>query len=223
MLNMKENELDQLASFLGHDIRIHREFYRLPESTLQLAKVSKILIAMEKGRLPELQGEGLDDIIINPQDEVDMSSGVSSDEEGFSGLHQTQNKMNQGSSSMPHSKDDNLIDSSSDEMEYADLRAMHSERTQGVGRKRSQKNLEKSPDSTLQTTMSHTKLSADTAEVKAIERHLMDHIRGCKVPGKRQCMSCLLSEPVALKSRNWSSIKYYVNNRIVALKRKMCQ
>ena len=64
---MKENELDQLAGFLGHDIRIHREFYRLPESTLELAKVSKILIAMEKGRLPELQGKGLDDIIINPQ------------------------------------------------------------------------------------------------------------------------------------------------------------
>ena len=67
MLNMKENELDQLAGFLGHDIQIHREFYRLPESTLELAKVSKILIAMEKGRLPELQGKGLDDIIINPQ------------------------------------------------------------------------------------------------------------------------------------------------------------
>ena len=30
----------------------------------------------------------------------------------------------------------NVLDSSSDEMEYADLRAMHSERTQGVGRKR---------------------------------------------------------------------------------------
>ena len=50
----------QLVGFLGHDIQIHREFYRLPESTLELAKVSKILIAMEKGRLPELQGKGLD-------------------------------------------------------------------------------------------------------------------------------------------------------------------
>ena len=63
----------------------------------------------------------------------------------------------------------------------------------------------------------------ETAEVQAIERHLMDYIRGCKVPGKRHCMSCLLSEPVALKHRNWSCIKYYVNNRIVALKRKMSQ
>uniref|UniRef100_A0A9J8A5I7 SET domain-containing protein n=1 Tax=Cyprinus carpio carpio TaxID=630221 RepID=A0A9J8A5I7_CYPCA len=42
VLNLKENEMDQLATFLGHDIRVHREFYRLPESTLQLAKVSKL-------------------------------------------------------------------------------------------------------------------------------------------------------------------------------------
>lgn len=67
VLNLKENEMDQLANFLGHDIRVHREYYRLPESTVQLAKVSKLLIAMEKGRLSEVQGMGLDDIEIDPQ------------------------------------------------------------------------------------------------------------------------------------------------------------
>lgn len=67
VLNLKDNEMDQLANFLGHDIRVHREFYRLPESTLQLAKISKLLIAMEKGKLPELQGKGLDGITIDPQ------------------------------------------------------------------------------------------------------------------------------------------------------------
>ena len=35
LLNLKKNEMDILAGFLGHDIRIHREFYRLPEETLQ--------------------------------------------------------------------------------------------------------------------------------------------------------------------------------------------
>lgn len=59
--------MDQLANFLGHDIRIHREFYRLPESTVELAKVSKILLAMEKCRLTEMQGKGLNDFIINPE------------------------------------------------------------------------------------------------------------------------------------------------------------
>lgn len=50
VLNMTDTEMDQLANFLGHDIRIHCEFYRLPEKTLQLAKISKVLMALEQGR-----------------------------------------------------------------------------------------------------------------------------------------------------------------------------
>ena len=49
LLNLKDNELDIVAGFMGHDIRIHREYYRLPEDTLQLVKVSKFLINLEKG------------------------------------------------------------------------------------------------------------------------------------------------------------------------------
>lgn len=64
ILNLKNNELDQVADFLGHDIRVHREYYRLPEATTQLAKISKLLLAMEKGCLTELQGKSLDDIEI---------------------------------------------------------------------------------------------------------------------------------------------------------------
>jgi len=45
VLNLKENELDidLLAQFMGHDIRVHREFYRLPLDVLQTAEVAKIL------------------------------------------------------------------------------------------------------------------------------------------------------------------------------------
>ncbi|XP_053386195.1 midasin-like isoform X5 [Mercenaria mercenaria] len=35
MINLKENELDTFAGFLGHNIKVHREFDRLPEDTLQ--------------------------------------------------------------------------------------------------------------------------------------------------------------------------------------------
>ena len=38
LINLESNEMNMLANFLGHDISIHREFYRLPEDTLQLAK-----------------------------------------------------------------------------------------------------------------------------------------------------------------------------------------
>nr|XP_061841374.1 uncharacterized protein LOC133622559 isoform X1 [Nerophis lumbriciformis] len=64
VLNMTDTETDQLANFLGHDIRIHREFYRLPEKTLQLAKISKVLMALEQGRLSEFHGKNLDEITI---------------------------------------------------------------------------------------------------------------------------------------------------------------
>ncbi|AWP13761.1 Hypothetical protein SMAX5B_021110, partial [Scophthalmus maximus] len=65
---MTDTDMDQLANFLGHDIRIHREFYRLPEKTLQLAKVSKLLMALEQGRLAEFHGKNLDEIVIGPDE-----------------------------------------------------------------------------------------------------------------------------------------------------------
>ncbi|KAI9532240.1 hypothetical protein NQZ68_033865 [Dissostichus eleginoides] len=74
VLNLTNTELDLLADFLGHDIRVHRQFYRLPEGTLQLAKISKLLMALEQGRLAELQGKTLDDISIDPEENVRMDS-----------------------------------------------------------------------------------------------------------------------------------------------------
>ncbi len=68
VLNLKENELDILARFLGHDIRVHREYYRLPDQTLQVAKVAKLLIAMEDGQPGIQMGQTLDDIVINPNE-----------------------------------------------------------------------------------------------------------------------------------------------------------
>ncbi|KAI7812500.1 hypothetical protein IRJ41_002902 [Triplophysa rosa] len=64
ILNLRNHELDQVADFLGHDIRVHREYYRLPEATTQLAKISKLLLAMEKGSLTSLQGKTLEEIDI---------------------------------------------------------------------------------------------------------------------------------------------------------------
>jgi hypothetical protein len=69
VLNLKDNELDLLAQFMGHNIRVHREFYRLPSDLLQTAKVAKILVAMESGQQQCLAGQSLDDI------NLDMDEG----------------------------------------------------------------------------------------------------------------------------------------------------
>ncbi|RUS90379.1 hypothetical protein EGW08_001874 [Elysia chlorotica] len=83
LLNLKDNELDALASFMGHDIRVHRNFYRLPEDTHQVAKVSKVLLLLEKGNISACKGKSLDDIIINEDEEVEFEE---SDDEEMEGL-----------------------------------------------------------------------------------------------------------------------------------------
>ena len=69
ILSLKNNEMDALATFLGHDIRVHREYYRLPDSTYQLAKISKILLGLEKGTIQTMKGRSLDEIQMNSDGE----------------------------------------------------------------------------------------------------------------------------------------------------------
>lgn len=62
VLNLAENEIDILAGFMGHSKEIHKRHYRLPSGVLQVAKVTKILLAMENGSIKSLGGRTLDDI-----------------------------------------------------------------------------------------------------------------------------------------------------------------
>lgn len=54
--------------FLGHDIRVHREYYRLSENTIQLAIVSKLLLSLEKGA-DCYKGKSLDEITFSTEGE----------------------------------------------------------------------------------------------------------------------------------------------------------
>ena len=57
-----------VAGFLWHNIDVHREFYRLPEDTLQLAKCGKMFLLMDQGRLIEFAGKSLTEIKDNLDD-----------------------------------------------------------------------------------------------------------------------------------------------------------
>ncbi|XP_077868316.1 uncharacterized protein LOC102808190 [Saccoglossus kowalevskii] len=74
LFNLKDNGQEILAVFLGHYIRVHRKFYRIPQDTLQIAKVSRILLACERGSVEKYKNKSLDDI------EIDLNE-VSDDEE----------------------------------------------------------------------------------------------------------------------------------------------
>jgi len=62
VVSLSENECDWLANHLGHDYRVHKQFYRLHESVVELAKVSKLLLSADKGQLAKHASKFLDDI-----------------------------------------------------------------------------------------------------------------------------------------------------------------
>ena len=69
VINLKDHELDILASFMGHDIRIYREFYRIPELALQAAKISKLLFGLERGTITSFTGKSLYKVTVTMEDD----------------------------------------------------------------------------------------------------------------------------------------------------------
>ncbi|KAM4523902.1 uncharacterized protein V3H82_002002 [Fundulus diaphanus] len=209
VLNLKDNEMDDLADFLGHDIRVHRQYYRLPEGTLQLAKISKVLLALERGKLSNFKGRNLDEISIDPQEKMSVDSESDTEDEGDSterdatsscgspgqfGVRRRCTPNVEQNKDLPSAKE-----TSDDEVPAAIEIPANSNITKGPSQRRQKWNQE---------------------EVQAVEKTLMDCIDSGTVPGKAKCMNCIEASPVALKNRTWQAIKFYVKNRIHALKRE---
>ncbi|KAJ8305181.1 hypothetical protein KUTeg_017269 [Tegillarca granosa] len=80
-LNLSETSQDILATFQGHDIRVHRQFYRLPENASQVAKVTKILHSLNNGMIASFKGKDFDEIEFKAENETIESEIDSSDTE----------------------------------------------------------------------------------------------------------------------------------------------
>ena len=81
VLGLKEHEMDMLANFLRHDIIIHTEFYRMPLDVLQIARVSKVFLATERGHISRYAGKGLSEINTEDTEEVELEDDDDIDED----------------------------------------------------------------------------------------------------------------------------------------------
>ncbi|XP_050507304.1 uncharacterized protein LOC126884966 [Diabrotica virgifera virgifera] len=57
LLALDDDEMEQIATFMGHTKKTHTEFNRLPQDIYQTAKVAKILLLMEKGKGNRYRGK----------------------------------------------------------------------------------------------------------------------------------------------------------------------
>lgn len=65
VLKMDKQDLETMANFMGHDITIHRSFYRLPQETLQIARMGRLLTAFNNGTIGQYSGKSIDDISLD--------------------------------------------------------------------------------------------------------------------------------------------------------------
>ena len=65
VIDLSQSELEWLARHMGHDLAVHREYYRLHDHTLELSKVSRLLMAVDEGNASKWQGKKLSEITIN--------------------------------------------------------------------------------------------------------------------------------------------------------------
>eukprot|EP00112_Aurelia_sp_Birch-Aquarium-sp1_P004128 Seg1469.8 transcript_id=Seg1469.8/GoldUCD/mRNA.D3Y31 product="hypothetical protein" protein_id=Seg1469.8/GoldUCD/D3Y31 len=65
IIDLSESELEWLARHMGHDLSVHREYYRLHDHTLELSKVSRLLMAVDEGNAAKFQGKKLSEITVD--------------------------------------------------------------------------------------------------------------------------------------------------------------
>ncbi|XP_041953098.1 uncharacterized protein LOC121712978 isoform X4 [Alosa sapidissima] len=200
VMNLKDNELDQLADFLGHDIRVHREYYRLPQSTIQLAKISKLLMAMEKGSVKDIQGKSLDEI----GDDIDKMDTGSQQLPNVSTLQDNEEMLTSGTFGSPHLSETAAQD---DQGNSACV-------TSGSPHL---------PDSITQgfcvSSRRCTKRPWSEEEIQAVMKHLRPFVENGVTATSGQCLECKEKEHPILETRSIQNIRDFVRNRGLAFKR----
>ncbi|XP_041917248.1 uncharacterized protein LOC121681526 isoform X7 [Alosa sapidissima] len=200
VMNLKDNELDQLADFLGHDIRVHREYYRLPQSTIQLAKISKLLMAMEKGSVKDIQGKSLDEI----GDDIDKMDTGSQQLPNVSTLQDNEEMLTSGTFGSPHLSETAAQD---DQRNSACV-------TSGSPHL---------PDSVTQgfcvSSRRCTKRPWSEEEIQAVMKHLRPFVENGVTATSGQCLECKEKEHPILETRSIQNIRDFVRNRGLAFKR----
>ncbi|XP_062407337.1 uncharacterized protein LOC134098323 isoform X1 [Sardina pilchardus] len=220
-MNLKDNELDQLADFLGHDIRVHREYYRLPQSTIQLAKISKLLMAMEKGSVKDIQGKSLDEI---GDDTEDMDTG-SPQLPDVSTLQDNEEMLASGT--LPHLSEtaaqDNevMLASGTCGSPHLSETAAQDDLWNSVCVTSSSPHL---PDSVTQgfrvSSRRCVKRPWSEEEIQAVMKHMRPFIENGVTVTSEQCLKCKEKEHPVLETRSIQNLRDFVRNRGLTFKRR---
>ncbi|XP_030840546.1 uncharacterized protein LOC105438115 [Strongylocentrotus purpuratus] len=204
LLNLNDHELEQLANMMGHDVRIHREYYRLPQDVLLLAKASKLLTISAKGEMHKYAGKSLEEIERSPDDTVDLDET----DQTMSGDTQTEYSDEETGprdvDKSPGVNDAETVVSDSEESEvFEEVSRRTQAKVKRVGRKYNR------------WTDEQTQYLKSREEVKKM-------LKTKTVPGKLVGLQIIQKSKGLLKDKNWKEVKFKVHT-LNQLERKRLQ
>lgn len=72
ILALDDYDSELLAQFMGHDLAVHKKFYRLPSGPLILARLSKLFSILDRGKIVKGQKLNLTDVGVSADEEVEI-------------------------------------------------------------------------------------------------------------------------------------------------------
>ncbi|KAL6477443.1 hypothetical protein MHYP_G00132780 [Metynnis hypsauchen] len=209
VLSLKNQELEKLAKFIGHDISVRKEYYRQPEATARLTKICKLILAIEKGSAAELLRESLDDITL-PEEiyESDSEDDFEKECEIFEKCRArleiaAQNKARKCNTTSTKTSE-TLCNRSTEPCEEGDTDSANK-----AVKAESPVQVEKNLDEPRRTSI---KKPWTIAERAAVMKHFKHYIYLGKLPSVPDCQRCLMLEQPVLSRRTTRNIKDFVRN-----------
>lgn len=191
-LEISKYNQDHLATFLGHDIRIHRNIYCQPVDIVQKAKVASILLKVNAG--VQIESSCVENV---DREEVDMESDDGDDTDCSSEHDMSFDNL---ASSSVHGKAKTTSPSQT-------MTLSQTTPNSGTQESSSQKCMKVKSRKTV------VKRPWTAEEAAAVRRNLSNCIIMKQVPQKDACERALAAEPV-LRHRNWKDVKYFVYNQL---------
>ena len=214
LLQLGENEMDIVATYMGHDIRVHRKFYRLPDKTVHAAKVAKILLAMDSG-MSQFAGASLDDL--NPP--ISGTGDRSSAPEPGDDMDCAVPESGTGcADNAPPARPERCA--ARTKVLRGGPRNLECDSDSGSEPDSSGCSVKRKSRGTvgLPPRKRVSKCVWSQEEKAAIQRQLGTFITSFQCPGAKDCHAALRAEPV-LSNRSWKAVKYCTYNMMQKHKR----
>ena len=188
IFSMTDNDMEQLATFMGHTSNVHKKSYRLPDDVYQTAKISKLLILMEDGKADDFKGKPLDEIDLDLNEELD--EGVLENDQILNYVGEPHEATN---SNQIHPELLNNLSQSSHQM----LRVMPSPLNTKTNVNRGKK---------------RTLVPWTVEQKNIVTKFFKLHIKNRKPPKRHECEKLKQKHPELLSNKDWLKIKVFVQN-----------